>query len=188
MEILSIYNFEILYKKGNKNRQVDTLSQKADYIQEKPEVLYTILRKYSNSIVYNYPKINTIKIEIVIDKELVAIQSIYATNTIYKKIQLNILEYLKYRITEQEAILFEKQILVPKLIKISIVLDCYKQLLYRYPEIRKTIKLVFRTFYFLRIRKIVEKVINIYNKYCRNKAARYLLYKKLQLLRAPAGI
>ena len=98
------------------------------------------------------------------------------------------MEYPKYRITKQRTILFKKQILVPKLIRMSIVLDCYKQLLYRYPEIEKTIELVSRTFYFPGIKRIVEKVINIYNKYCRNKVARYLLYRKLQLLEAPADV
>ena len=177
-----------MYKKGNKNRQADALSQRADYIQEKLEALYTILGIYSNSMVYNHPEINTIKIETATDKELVAIQNVYTTNIIYRKIQLNILEYPKYRITKQGTILFEKRILVPKLIKISIVINCYKRLPHRYPGIGKTIELVSQTFYFLGIRKVVKKVINTYDKCCKNKAARHLPYKKLQLLEALAGI
>ena len=143
MKTLSVYNFEILYKKGNKNRQADTLSRKTDYIQRKPEPLYIILSICSKAIVYNYPEISIIKIKIATDKELVAIQNIYTIDIIYKKIQLNILEYLKYKITKQGTILFKKQILLSKLIRILIVLDCYKQLLYRHPRIGKTIELVF---------------------------------------------
>ena len=97
-----VYNFKILYKKGNKNKQTDTFSQKTNYIQEKPKLLYIILGIYSNSIIYNYLKISIIKIETAIDKKLVAIQNIYTINIIYKKIQLNILEYLKYKITKQK--------------------------------------------------------------------------------------
>ena len=97
------------------------------------------------------------------------------------------MEYPKYRITELGTILFEKQILVPKLMRVPVVKGCYKQLPHRHLGIRKTIELVSRIFYFSRMKKIVEKVINIYNKYCRNKAARHLLYRKLQLLEAPAG-
>ena len=86
MEILLVYNFEILYKKGNKNRQIDALSRRADYVQEKPEPLYTILGIHSNSIVYNHPEINTIKIETATDEEVIAIQDVYTTDVIYRKI------------------------------------------------------------------------------------------------------
>ena len=75
-----------MYKKSNKNKQTNTFSKKTDYIQEKLEALYILLDIYSNSIVYNYSKINTIKIETTIDKKLVAIQNIYTINIIYKKI------------------------------------------------------------------------------------------------------
>ena len=183
-----MYNFEILYKKGNENRQADALSRRADYIQGKSELLYAILGICSDSMVYNYPEINAIRIETATDEELVAIQDIYTTDVIYKKIQLNILEYPKYRITEQETILFEKQILVPKSQKTSVVQDRHEQPLHGYPDIGKTIELVLQTFYFPGIRKIIEKVINTYDEYCRNKAARHLLYRKLQPLEAPAGI
>ena len=98
------------------------------------------------------------------------------------------MKYLKYKIIKQKTILFKKQILVSKLIKILIVIDYYKQLLYRYLDIRKTIELVSWIFYFLKIKKIIKKIINIYNKYYKNKIAKYLFYKKLQLLKISANI
>ena len=69
-----------------------------------------------------------------------------------------------------------------------VVVNYYKQLLYKHLGIRKTIKLVSQIFYFPRIKKVIKKVINIYNKYYKNKVAKYLFYKKLQLLEVPADI
>jgi hypothetical protein len=48
--------------------------------------------------------------------------------------------------------------------------------------------LVSRIFYFPGIRKVVKKVINSCNTCCRDKASRYILYSKLNLLDALPGV
>jgi hypothetical protein len=84
--------------------------------------------------------------------------------------------------------LFEEQVYILKNIKNQVVQARYSTILYSYPRIGKILKLVSKIFYFPGIRKIVEKVINRYNTCCRNKAARYIPYNKLYLLKIPPGI
>jgi hypothetical protein len=43
-EILAIYNFKILYIKGNENARADTLSRKPEYLENKIYELYIIFR------------------------------------------------------------------------------------------------------------------------------------------------
>jgi hypothetical protein len=84
--------------------------------------------------------------------------------------------------------LFEEQVYILKNIRNQVVRTKYSTILYSYPGIEKILELVSRIFYFPGIRKVVEKVINSCNIYCRNKAARYILYSKLYLLKVPPGI
>jgi hypothetical protein len=81
--------------------------------------------------------------------------------------------------------LFEKQVYILKNIRNQVVQARYSTIPYSYPGIGKILELVSRMFYFLEIRKIVERVINSCNIYCRNKAARYIPYSKLYLLKVP---
>jgi hypothetical protein len=83
--------------------------------------------------------------------------------------------------------LFEEQVYILKTIRNKIVQARYSTIPYSYPGIGKILELVSRTFYFLGIRKVVERVINSYNTCCRDKAARYILYSKLYLLNIPPG-
>jgi hypothetical protein len=83
--------------------------------------------------------------------------------------------------------LFEEQVYIPKTIKNQVVQVQYSTILYSYPGIGKILELVSRIFYFLEIRKVVKKVINSCNICCKDKAARYILYSKLNLLNIPPG-
>jgi hypothetical protein len=177
-----------LYKKGNKNSRADILSRKADYIYSKPEPSYTIFDIQGNTIVYNCPEINTISIETNNKTELQAICKVYPGDTAVQQILNNLEEYKIYRITTERTILFEEQVYILKNIKNQVVRARYSTILYSYPGIKKILELVSRTFYFSGIRKVVERVINRYNIYCRNKAARYIPYSKLYLLKVPPGV
>jgi hypothetical protein len=176
-----------LYKKGNKNSRADILSRRADYIYSKPEPSYTIFDIQGNTIVYNCPEINIISIETNNKTELQAICKVYPRDTAVQQILKNLEEYKIYRITTEGTILFEKQVYILKNIKNQVVQARYSTILYSYPGIGKTIELVSKTFYFPGIRKIVERVINSCNIYYRNKAARYIPYSKLYLLKVPLG-
>jgi hypothetical protein len=84
--------------------------------------------------------------------------------------------------------LFEEQVYILKNIKNQVVRARYSTILYSYPGIGKILELVLRIFYFPEIRKVVERIINRYNIYCRNKAARYIPYSKLYLLKVPLEV
>jgi hypothetical protein len=177
-----------LYKKSNKNSRADILSRKADYICSKPEPSYTIFDIQGNTIVYNCPEINIISIETNNKTELQAICKVYPGDTAVQQILKNLEEYKIYRITTERTILFEEQVYIPKNIRNQVVQVQYSTIPYSHPGIGKILELVSRTFYFPGIRKVVERVINSYNIYCRNKAARHILYSKLYLLKAPPGV
>jgi hypothetical protein len=177
-----------LYKKGNKNSRADILSRKADYIYSKPEPSYTIFDIQGNIIVYNCPEINTISIETNNKTELQAICKVYPRDTAVQQILNNLEKYKIYRITTERTILFEEQVYILKNIKNQVVRTRYSTIPYSYPGIGKILELVSRMFYFPGIRKVVKRIINRYNIYCRNKAARYILYSKLYLLKVPLGV
>jgi hypothetical protein len=136
-------------------------------------------------IVYNCLEINIVSIETNNKIELRAICKVYSGDTAVQQILKNLEEYRQYRITTERTILFEEQVYILKTIRNQIVQVQYSTIPYSYPRIGKTIELVSRTFYFPRIRKVVEKVINSCNIYCRDKAARYIPYSKLYLLNIP---
>jgi hypothetical protein len=177
-----------LYKKGNKNSRADILSRRVDYICSKPEPSYTIFDIQGNTIIYNYPEINIVFIETNNKTELQAICKVYPRDTAVQQILKNLEEYKIYRITTEGTILFEEQVYILKNIKNQVVQARYSTIPYSYPGIGKILELVSRIFYFSGIRKVVERVINRYNIYCRNKAARYIPYSKLYLLKVPPGI
>jgi hypothetical protein len=83
--------------------------------------------------------------------------------------------------------LFEERVYILKNIRNQVVQARYSTIPYSYPGIGKTLELVSRIFYFLGIRKVVERVINRYNTCCRDKAARHIPYSKLHLLKVPPG-
>jgi hypothetical protein len=177
-----------LYKKDNKNSRADILSRRADYICSKPEPSYTIFDIQGDTIVYNYPEINIVSIETNNKTELQAICKVYPRDTAAQQILKNLEEYKIYRITTERTILFEEQVYILKTIQNQAVWARYGTIPYSYPGIRKTIELVSRIFYFPRIRKVVEKVINSCNTCCRDKAARYIPYSKLNLLNTLPGV
>ena len=155
--------------------------------KNKPEPLYTVFDIKKDTLVYSRLEINKITLDTSNKQVLEEIYKVYSRDTAATRIRENPGKYKRYRIILQETILFYKQILVLKTIKEKIVKQQYKLQLYSYPEIGKTIELVLRIYYFPGIKKVVKKVINSCNIYCRNKAARYLLYRKLQLLEVPAS-
>jgi hypothetical protein len=176
-----------LYKKGNKNRRADILSRRADYICSKPEPSYTIFDIQGDTIVYNCPEINTISLETNNKTELQAICKVYPRDTAVQQILKNLEEYKIYRITTEGTILFKEQVYIPKIIRNQVVQAQYSAIPYSYPGIGKILELVSKMFYFPGIRKVVEKVINSCDTCCRDKAARYIPYRKLYLLNIPPG-
>jgi hypothetical protein len=176
-----------LYKKGNENSRADILSRRADYMYSKPEPSYTIFDIQGNTMIYNRPEINTVSIETNNKTELQVIRKVYPGDTVVQQILNNLEEYKRYRITTERTILFEEQVYIPKTIRNQVVQARYSTIPYSHPGIGKTLELVSRTFYFPGIRKVIKKVINRYNIYCRDKTARYMPYSKLYLLKAPLG-
>jgi hypothetical protein len=59
-EILAIYNFKILYVKGNENARADTLSRKPEYLENKTYESHTIFRQEGDSLVFNSAQLATI--------------------------------------------------------------------------------------------------------------------------------
>jgi hypothetical protein len=57
---LAIYNFKILYIKGNENARADTLSRKPEYLENKTYESYTIFRQEGDSLVFNSAQLATI--------------------------------------------------------------------------------------------------------------------------------
>jgi hypothetical protein len=60
METLAIYNFKILYIKGNENTRADILSRKPEYLENKIYELYTIFKQEGDSLIFNSVQLATI--------------------------------------------------------------------------------------------------------------------------------
>src|SRR5438270_13030016 len=59
-ELLSAYNFKIVYRKGSENQRADALSRRADYMQGKEPRQNTILRlNRKGDLEYNKPELST---------------------------------------------------------------------------------------------------------------------------------
>jgi Integrase zinc binding domain len=64
--------------------------------------------------------------------------------------------------------------------RIRIIRGHYSSIVEGYPGISSTIERIQQKFYFLGIRKVVEKVIANCQAYTMNKVQRYKLYRQLQ--------
>jgi hypothetical protein len=76
-ELLSTYNFKILYVKGTDNARVDALSRKLEYLENKTHPSHTILKEDEDGLVFNHKVIAATTITITRHKEF---DKIYETD------------------------------------------------------------------------------------------------------------
>jgi len=88
-------------------------------------------------------------------------------------------------IEEEGIILYQRLVYVPAKLWEQLVKDIYKALAHGHQEMDKTIEQITRNFYFLGLRKTVQKVVSQCNLCIRSKATRHTLYGHLQSLKVP---
>jgi Integrase zinc binding domain len=152
---------------------VDILSRREDYIRGEPKVRYAVLdTSEPEAWKYNI-KLNRIEVrEEVQDTTDVEIKEAY-------KIDETAQRLLKDPIVRKEDgfILYDGVIYIPAKMRTRIIKGYYSSIAEGYPRIGSTMERIQRKFYFLGMRKAVEKVIANCQACAMNKVQRHKLYR-----------
>src|SRR5436190_20263330 len=100
-----------------------------------------------------------------------------------KKIIREIEKHLKMKVAKK-LLLFQKLIYMSSAIKKKMIEQHHNNTLAEHFEIDKTMKLIFRNYYFSQIRQKVKKHIQQCKQCQKNKSKQHKSYKKLQSLKA----
>ena len=84
----------------------------------------------------------------------------------------------------KKLLLFQKLIYMSSAIKKKMMKQHYNNILIKHFKINKTVKLIFRNYYFSQMRQKVKRHIQQCKQCQKNKSKQHKLYEKLQLLKA----
>ena len=93
-----------------------------------------------------------------------------------------------FTLDKQGILRFKGLVYIPTILQTKLVTEQYLLLAYSYQEIAKTFEWIAREYYFLELRKEVEKVVLEYNICNKSKLAYHLLYRLLKLLLVVTGV
>ena len=175
---LSSYNFTIQYWKKFENSKIDVLSQRADYITDKSQVNQTILQKnLDDFIVYNRQNAVTLR---VYNKDLEKkIKLKLAKNLVAQNIIENIADNANFKI-QNKILTFQDLIYVLTRCKQEMINIYYSSKIYEHQDFDKSIERIFRTYYFLKLRKQVKNTIRKYDVCVRIKHDQHRSYELLK--------
>ena len=182
-EELSQYNFRIHYWKGSENAKADALSQRADYLQDKPVISHAILRENEQgNISFNRQFNLTIWVKNnVFENE---IRKALENDKLAQQVLQNIRDYKSFK-KEKGLLLFQGLIYVPVSLQWKLIEESHFNKTHSHQGIDKTIERLTRTYYFSHIRKKVKEIIRKCNICWRSKADQHKPYGLLKSLRTP---
>ena len=178
-ELLS-YNFAIQYRKKSDNSKTDVLSRKANHITDKSQINQTILHKNSDDlIVYNRQNAATLR---VYNRDLKKkIKQELVKNSIAQNIMKNIADNEDFKI-QNKISTFQDLIYVLTRCRQEMINIYHSSKIHEHQEFDKIIERIFRTYYFLKIRKQVENTIRKCDVCVRIKHSRHKSYELLKSL------
>ena len=84
----------------------------------------------------------------------------------------------------KKLLLFQELIYMSSATRKKMIEQYHDNAMTKYFEINKTMKLIFRNYYFSQIKQKMKKHIQQYEQYQKNKSKQHKSYEKLQLLKA----
>ena len=172
-----MFNFKITYQKGLENVRADTFSRQAEYLGYKIEKKRAILKVKEDSYIYNYKLATISMLEDSTQEE--RLKEVYKIDKTTQAQFFQILE--NFTLNKQEILRFKGLVYIPTILQTKLVTEQYLLLAYSHQGITKTFEQITREYYFLGLKKEVEKVVLEYNIYNKTKLAHYALYRLLKL-------
>ena len=185
VEFLSKFNFEIYYKKGNKNVYIDALSQQLDYFKEYKTIgVIPLLLQARIDGTFRYdPQLVDNPLDI-LKEYYIAFREEHAIERFQSTSNLEIEEEILDSVEEKDSKLqyYRKVYIYSANIQQEAIKEIYKSKLSGYKGIAKTIVQVYKHYNFLYILVQVKEVVKKYDIYNRSKTGQYMLYRLLQPL------
>ncbi len=177
---LSSYNFQIQYWKKFENSKINVLSRRANHMTDRLQINQTILYQNQNDfIVYNKQNAATLWIYNQDLKKRIKLK--LAKNSVTQNIIENIADNANFEIIN-EILTFQDLIYVSTRCRQEIISDYYESIIHEYQNLNKIIKRIFKTYYFLKMRKQVEDIIRKCNVCIWTKHSQHKSYELLKSL------
>jgi len=190
-EMLSLYDFRIMYRKGSENARADALSRQKEYEGYKTERPQKMLRELADgSLTANR---ESILVTVSIEEDPRIETNIKAA---YKKdgTAERILNWEKansgqipegFNVDERGLIRFKGLVYIPYTIRNWFVTDQHGLPGVGHPGVTKTMEVLSRDYYFPGMKKVVEKVVGECNECQKSKPSRHAPYGLLKPVPVP---
>src|SRR3989440_492878 len=186
-ELLSAYNFKIVYRKGSENQRADALSRRADYMQGKEPRENTILRfNRKGDLEYNYPELSTTMI-VQPGTWIKRIQDAYVTDTMAETLRDQLNTNPRVSKDNQGTLMWDGLVYVPTKLRKQLVKELHEEPSNGHPGIERTVERVTRDYFFPGLWTTVKKIVQECDICARTKAARHAPYGHLQSINPPEG-
>ena len=144
-ETLAEYNFAIQYCKEKNNNWADILSRRSDFIRKETEEKNQTMLQTNQEEQLEYVHCWIIKIEEFLNKQ---IKKKISWDRFTKKIIRKIEKYFEMKVTKK-LLLFQELIYVSSATRKKMIKWHHNNILTEHFEINKTVKLIFKNYYFL---------------------------------------
>src|SRR2546421_2472863 len=186
-ELLSAYNFKIVYRKGSENQRADALSRRADYMQGKEPRENTILRfNRKGDLEYNHPELSTTMI-VQPGTWIERIQDAYVTDTMAETLRDQLNANPRVSKDNQGTLMWDGLVYVPTKLRKQLVKELHEEPSNGHPGIERTVERVTRDYFFPGLWTTVKKIVQECDICARTKAARHAPYEHLQSINPPEG-
>ena len=178
MKELSNFNFEIHYQKGFKNIKADTLSQRPDYMKDKPQTRESVLALQKDErITYNH-RILAVTIVITNNELENIIQDEYLKNKQAQRVLEKLIK--RFEKTNKDLLLFQGLIYMSEHQQKDIIQMYHDEPLEEHHDIHKIIKAISQSYYFLHMQEKIKKYVNKCNLCHKIKSSRHRSYKEMR--------
>jgi hypothetical protein len=185
-EVLSGYNFRIVYRKGSDNGRADALSRRPDYdtgTEAPPQSIFQQTK--DGSLEYNRRLLGVTTIVETNDLDK-AIKSAYDKDAVARRVMERPAEHPFFAI-QNGRILFQNSIYVPASQVQRVIKDYHNSPVYGHMGTEKTLARITENYYFPHAKRRVEESLRSCDTCKRVKSERHAPYGKLQPLPAPTG-
>ena len=177
-ELLSSYDFQIMYRKGTENLGADALSRRSDYLQGEEDRDHTILRvNQGGHLEYNKLEL-AITMVIQADTWTKRIRESYENDTMAKTLIDS--THPRVQVDSQGTILWDGLIYVPTKLREELTRERHEDQANGHQGLDRTAEKLSKTYYFPNLTLTVKKVIRKCDICARTKNARYSPYGTLQ--------
>ncbi len=177
---LSLYNFNIQYRKKSENLKINVLSRRADHRANRSQINQTILQQNQNNfIVYNKQNAATLRIYNQDLKKRIKLK--LAKDSVAQNIIKNIADNANFEITNK-ILTFQDLIYVSTRCRQEIISDYHESMIHEHQDSDKIIERISRIYYFSKMRKQVENIIRKCDVCIWTKHSQHRSYKLLKSL------